>query len=281
MDALKQDWGLTLSSQLSGGTEALVVAATTRAGEDAVLKLVIPGLSSASSQLRVLLTAQGRGYVRVLQHDESRGATLLERLGPRLSEVGLTPARQMEVLCRTLVDAWQVPPTEAFLSGKEKALSLARLIEELWSEHMTSCPRHVVETALRYTAAREAAFTPDTSILAHGDCHADNALRVRGDDAQAFKFIDPDGIFIERGYDLGILMREWSEDLLEGDAFTRGIKRCQQLSMLTGVAPTAIWQWGFIERVSTGLYLQRLGLNTEATEVLDVAAAWAAHPDPF
>lgn len=36
VDALERDWGLTLSSQLSGGTEALVVSATTRSGEDAV-----------------------------------------------------------------------------------------------------------------------------------------------------------------------------------------------------------------------------------------------------
>jgi len=32
---------------------------------------------------------------------------------------------------------------------------------------------------------------------------------------------------------------------------------------------------------STGLLLQRLGFNTEATEILDVATAWSAHPDPF
>ncbi len=76
-------------------------------------------------------------------------------------------------------------------------------------------------------------------------------------------------------------MREWSPELLAGDAVVLGTERCRRLSALTGESPAPIWQWGFIERVSTGLYLHRLGMHAEATEILDVATRWAEHPNPF
>jgi streptomycin 6-kinase len=40
---------------------------------------------------------------------------------------------------------------------------------------------------------------------------------------------------------------------------------------LTGVDTRAIWQWAFAERVSTGLFLLRLGHNQEARTYLAVA----------
>ncbi len=42
-------------------------------------------------------------------------------------------------------------------------------------------------------------------------------------------------------------------------------------SLLTGVNGEAIWQWAFIERVSSGLFLFRLGHRQEARHYLAVA----------
>ena len=47
------------------------------------------------------------------------------------------------------------------------------------------------------------------------------------------------------------------------------------LSRLTGVDVTAIWQWGFVERVSTGLYTMQLGQEGGAA-FLEVADRWAS-----
>jgi streptomycin 6-kinase len=44
---------------------------------------------------------------------------------------------------------------------------------------------------------------------------------------------------------------------------------------LTGEDPDAIWQWGFIERVSTGLLLLHTGGEAEGRDFLRVAEAWA------
>jgi streptomycin 6-kinase len=62
--------------------------------------------------------------------------------------------------------------------------------------------------------------------------------------------------------------------LLTGDPLTLGRLRRARLAALTGADAEAIWQWGFIERVSTGLLCLRVGLDGGA-DMLAVADAWA------
>jgi streptomycin 6-kinase len=52
--------------------------------------------------------------------------------------------------------------------------------------------------------------------------------------------------------------------------------RCEFISDLTGIAAEPIWQWGFMERMSTGLYLMQLGWRDEGLGMLKVADALAA-----
>ena len=274
--SLAQDWNLQVGPVLSGGTDALVLACHTESGRDAVLKVVMPGLTPSNDQLRVLLAFQGRGYVEVLRHDEARNAMLLERLGPQLSELGLPTSGQIEVICATLRETWtNSPDGHGFMTGAEKAESLAAFIADLWRELAGACSQRTVDIACDFAEARRAAFDPAASVLAHGDAHAANTLAVPGERGR-FKFIDPDGLFIERAYDLAIPMREWGAELLAGDPVALGRRRCEQLAQLTGVEAEPIWQWGFIERVSTGLLLHQLGQHEEAREFLTVADAWAA-----
>ena len=274
--SLAQDWNLQVGPVLSGGTDALVLACHTESGRDAVLKVVMPRLTPSNDQLRALLAFQGRGYVEVLRHEEPRNAMLLEKLGSQLSELGLPISSQIEVICATLRETWTNPPDgHGFMTGAEKAGSLAAFIADLWRELAGACSQRTVDIACDFAEARRAAFDPAACVLAHGDAHAANILAVPGEGGR-FKFIDPDGLFIERAYDLAIPMREWSAELLAGDPAVLGRRRCEQLARLTGVEAEPIWQWGFIERVSTGLLLHQLGQSDEAREFLTVADAWAA-----
>jgi streptomycin 6-kinase len=269
-------WGLSLGRTLHGGTEALVVGAATAEGADAVLKIVPGGLDPASGQLGALLAARGRGYARVLRHDAARGAMLLERLGSRLDELGWPVDAQAEALCATLLEAWAAPPEgNRFPTGAEKARDLAAFIESAWRELGGPCAARTIDAALRLAEARGRAFDPAAAVLAHGDPHAANALLVPGGGPARLRFVDPDGLLIERAYDLGVLMREWGAELLAGDPVALGRRRCRRLARLTGVAPGPVWAWGFVERVSSGLHLLQLGLDELAREFLAVADAWA------
>ncbi len=272
---LAAEWQLSVGEVLSGGTESLVANATTPEGQDAVLKVAIPGLDPAGSELRTLLAARGRGYAKVFRHDGARNATLLERLGCPLHELGLPIDAQLEAICGTLMEAWMpLPAGERFMTGAEKAQSLSDFIAAMWRELGEPCSERAIEMACRFADERRRAFDPAVAILAHGDPHAWNTLAVPGAPGR-FKLVDPDGLFIERAYDLGILMREWGADLLAGDPLERGRQRCHRLARLTGVAAEPIWQWGVIERTSSGLLLLKLDLDDAAREFLAVADAWA------
>jgi hypothetical protein len=63
----------------------------------------------------------------------------------------------------------------------------------------------------------------------------------------------------EPAHDLGVVLRGWNEDLLAAHAAAVAFQRCEAVSRRTGVDPESIWQWAYIERVSSGLFLLRLG----------------------
>lgn len=276
--ALEQEWGLTVGATLPGGSAGYIAAVTTADGSPAVLKLHMPGYDSIANEIRVLSAADGRGYARLLRSDEARGALLLERLGPRLSQLGLTTRKQMEIICVTLERAWiQTPEAASFPSGAEQARWMRAFIVELWHALDRPCPALVIDQALAFGVTREAVFDPGRAVLVHGDAHSENMLApldAGASPAAGFKLVDPDGLFAERAYDVAIPMREWSGELLAGDALRLGRERCAELSQLTGEDPEVIWQWGFIQRVATGLFMMQTGQEREGRDCLRVAEAW-------
>ena len=71
--------------------------------------------------------------------------------------------------------------------------------------------------ACRFADIRCRAFDPEIAVLAHGDPHACNTLVVPGE-PKRFKFVDPDGLFVERAYDLSILRaRKTRQRVLQGE----------------------------------------------------------------
>lgn len=83
--------------------------------------------------------------------------------------------------------------------------------------------------------------------------------------------IDPDGFLADPAYDLGVVLRDWCEQLLAGDSVALARRYCRLLANESGVDEAAIWKWGFIERVSSGLYTLRLGLDDTAGPFLATA----------
>src|SRR5580693_8540749 len=112
-------------------------------------------------------------------------------------------------------------------------------------------------------ARRIAAHDDERAVLVHGDVHEWNALEAGG----GFKLVDPDGLLAEAEYDMGIVMREDPVELMHGDPR----QRARWLARRTGLDATAIWEWGVVERVSTGLLGTRIGLQPVARQMLAAA----------
>ncbi len=261
--SLEKRWSLTVGEALTGGSAAFVARVRTADGGEAVLKVSLPD-PNFRVQAQVLERARGRGYVRLLGAELEQYALLLEALGPSMEQLGMPAERQLETLCAMLTRAWEVPPLlEPTRTAVEaKARELHELVSRLWVELDRPCSEKVFSQALRFAERRVAAADPGRAVFVHGDPHPANALQVKTPRVGAelgFVFVDPDGFLAEPAYDLGVVLREWCAELLAGDASSVAWRYCRLLASHTGVDEQAIWEWGFLERVSSGLYALSFG----------------------
>lgn len=276
IDKIARDWGLTLGEASRGGTESYVVFAKTRAGGDAVLKLTVAGIDPTRQELRTLRAANGRGYAKLLRADEGQNVMLLEKLGPQLHALELPEARVMEIIAATLQEAWQVKPEgPGFATGAERAREFGGVVATNWSSLGKPCPERTFDAVLLAASRRELDFDPAQAVLAHGDAHEWNTLQAPGS-ATGFKFVDPDGAFAERAFDLAIPMREWGAVRPAGDLLELGMRRCQLLSRFSGVASSSIWDWSLVQLVWNAFLLLQVGLDRPAMVSLAMADAFVA-----
>ncbi|MET8685576.1 aminoglycoside phosphotransferase family protein [Streptomyces sp. NPDC004732] len=273
---LERQWSVAVGPPLRAGAGGYVARARTDGGAAVVLKLALPEAEGAG-QITTLLRAGGRGYVRVLNHDTDRFALLMEHLGEPLSELALAPEQQIAALCATLRRAWRVPrspgPAET-AAADNKATALAVLVEQLWKDLGRPCSVAAYDKAMVYAERRAAAHCPSRAVVVHGDPHPDNLLRVptpRAGAESGFVFVDPDGFLADPSYDLGVVLRDWCAELLNGDAPRLARRYCALLAEECGADATAVWEWGYLERVSTALYLLAHGAEAASRPYFETA----------
>ncbi|MDE3202847.1 MAG: phosphotransferase [Acidobacteriota bacterium] len=274
--SLEAEWSISCGAPFDGGNAAYVAEALTSGGTAAVLKVALPagidGFTPFEQELETLLLAQGDPYVAVIRHDMERRSVLLERLGKPLASLGWSTTRQIEALTSTLARGWPPVATERLPTGAAKANWLAEFVTRAWGDLGHPCSAAAVERAVAYSAERAARFRPEAAVLVHGDGHAHNLLLAQdSENGACFRLTDPEGLVSEPAHDLGVVLRAWNQDLLAGDTAPLALSRCEEVASRSGVDPEAIWQWAFIERVSSGLLLLRLGHQEEAAAYLDVS----------
>lgn len=267
--SLEQEWGIAVGDAYRDSTEAFVARATCADGTEAVLKLIVPrGGDAAENEIAVLRLTDGEGCVRLLRDDPVRGALLLERLGRSLYELALPIRTRHEILCSTAARVWRPAPDCGLPTGAEKSRWLATFITATWEELDHPCSERAIDHALACAARRGDAHRDERAVLVHGDVHQWNALEA----PDGFKLVDPDGLLAEPEYDLGIIMREDPLDVADDDPH----ERARWLAARTGLDATSIWEWGVVERVSTGLLGTKVGLQPVARQMLAVADRLAA-----
>jgi streptomycin 6-kinase len=266
---LEHEWAITVGASFPDATEAFVASTVSVDGTPVVLKLMLPRSGDAAAhEITVLRLANGAGCVQLLRSDASRGAMLLESLGPSLSDIGLPLWPRLEILCEAAREVWRPAPDCGLPTGADKGRWLIEFIESTWVPLGGPCSRLAVDHALECATRRIEAHSIETSVLVHGDVHQWNCL-ASGD---GFKLIDPDGLLADPAYDLGVLMREDPVELMAGDPFIRA----SWLGERTGLDPVAIWEWGVVERVSTGLTAASIDLQPIGAQMLAAADRIAA-----
>ncbi len=274
--ALENDWHITIGDAMSGGTHAFVAPASGPNNEQYIVKIDLPDIPEQDymNEVRLLRIANGNGYVKIHNVSPTYRATLQERLGARLKNKNYPIQKQIEILCSALIQTWRITAENPNLSNGADSVNWFRsFISESWESLGKPCSEAVIRRAMEYLADRERNLNPDQYVLVHGDVHNNNALESLAEPG-TFKLIDPDGIFYEPGYDLGVLMREWPEEY-EQNPIEAGHARCELLHRLTGADKASIWQWGFLQTVSTSFVLMQIGQADLARKMLSVAEAWA------
>lgn len=270
---LEEMWHISVGEALSGGSHAFVAYADGQDGKPYVLKVDMPEDLGGEfeSGVKLLETAKGQGYPKLYAYDPKRKACLLERLGKPLGQLGYPVSEQLRIICDALQKTWKIPVTAAGFTIGNVAW-FREFLNEAWEKLQHPCSSKVLEQAFSYLQSRENAANPAEFVLLHGDAHSENTLRELS--GESFKLIDPDGILYEKAYDLGVLMREWGAEY-ESEPLKKGIERCRYLSRLTGVPQQGIWEWGFVQTVSTAFVLLQTGREDAGRKMLCVAECWA------
>ncbi len=263
--SLERDWSIEIGRSFHEGTEAFVAEATMSDGTPAVLKVLVPrrGGGVDDHEATVLRLADGVGCPILYRDDPVRGALLMEQLGPSLFALGLAYEQRLPILCDAASMVWRPANDSGLPTGAEKARWLMEFITATWTELDEPCSERTIEHALTCAQRRLDAHDDERSVLVHGDVQQWNALQA-GD---GFKLVDPDGLLAEPEYDLGVILREDPDEPLAADPEATSLwiaERC-------GLDAAAIFEWGVVERVSTGLVATTIDLQPVGRQMLALA----------
>jgi streptomycin 6-kinase len=265
---LEREWSITVGGAFGDATEAYVAEATRPDGKRAVLKLIVPRPGdNAANEITALRLANGGGCAELYRADATRNALLLERLGPSIAGYDFPLEYRLMIFTSLAKQMWRPAPGCGLPTGADKGRWLAGFIARAWQGLDRPCAESTVEHALACADRRTAAHDDERAVLVHGDIHQWNTLRVDDDPRTGYALIDPDGLLAEPEYDLGVMMREDPVELMDGDPWDRA----RWLAAETDTDVTAIWEWGVVERVSTGLLLTSIGVQPVGRQMLDAA----------
>jgi streptomycin 6-kinase len=260
VSGVAKDWDLEVGRVLDGGSSALVAEVGMPGDVAAILKIACPHPDLTTIEADILRAAGGRGYARLYHHNPAERAMVVERLGLPMWDLNWPQDRQLLLYCAAIQEAWKVAfDPEGLIDGAGKATWLEDFIPRSWESLERPCHERTVALALDFAARRRSAFDPARAVICHGDAHPGNLLAPL-DSGGTYKFIDPEGGFIEPEYDLGCWLRGWRPARRrEPDVGRLARDAAGQLAVLTGTDRQAIWEWGFVERVASGLLLKQLG----------------------
>ena len=275
-------WGFIAEQTLHGGARSHVVAGQCRVGQTrCVLKIELPD-GSCAGEAWTLMEADGKGYVRLLEQDLRNNAILVERGGISLHENKPAVDTQLRIGAELLNEAWlhvdKVGDGQAPIQTFNKATSLGKAITTQYAELLSKTGQPPVGDkafafALNYAEQlAENYYSQSNLVIAHGDPHTANTIEAPNGHTTKYVFIDPDGLLAPKAYDLGVLVRSWNIPLAQtSKPVDESRRHCRVVSEECNVDEEDIWKWGFLERVSTGLYLNTHLGNQYGTPFLHTA----------
>jgi streptomycin 6-kinase len=200
LDECAEHWQLRVDAPYPDGNASLALPATRPDGALVVLKIQFPHQES-DHEVDALQLWNGDGAVRLLDHDESSHALLLERCAPGTHLSAAGPHAAIDVLIALLPRLWK-PAGAPFRT-------LAQDVEQ-WIEHLPvnferagrPFEASLVDTAVEML--RDLVGSQGEQVLIHQDLHGDNVLAA---EREPWLVIDPKPLVGEREFSVAPIVR--------------------------------------------------------------------------
>lgn len=250
-------WDLQVQAPFAQLTYNFVAPVISAKHGPAVLKLAFEA-KKFTREYRALHAFDGNGSVRVLEHDEPRGAMLLERADPgqpmTLGWEDRTAAFAglVKALWRPASAAIDLPHVSKEANSRLTQLDrMAQLMDESGFRERATTVRRARELL------SEIASSSDERFVLHGDLHSHNVVSSH---RMPWLSLDPLGCIGERAFDVSALLRNESRELLEAvDPQAMVDRRIEDLASECGLDRGRIRAWSFVEAVRTQGWRYRAG----------------------
>lgn len=215
------------------------VAPATRHGEPVVLKVQWPHAECAYEADALALWG-GDGAVRLLDHDRTAHALVLERCVPGTALSTVDSRVALDVLTGLLPRLWK-PAGAPFTSLADEALGWAGTLPAQWEATGRQVERSVVDAAVGLL--RDLAVGQSGPVLLHQDLHGDNVLRA---EREPWLVIDPKPLAGEREFSVAPIVR--SPEL--GHSRAQVWYRLDRLTAELGLDRERAWGWAVGQTVA-------------------------------
>ena len=197
IDEVREEWQLTLSAPLHGGSCSWVAPTTLKDGTHAIVKIGWPHREMYGEPLALRAWA-GRSAVRLLEHDPDRHALLLERCEPGtpLTADDRPADERLHAAATVLRDLWQAPVPDGLEDLGAVLAEWADLAEERMARLHPGYDPGLV--AYGVDLLRTLPASADRRVMLHGDANPGNFLAAR---RRPWLAIDPKPMVGDPAYD--------------------------------------------------------------------------------
>lgn len=195
-------WSLKLDQPFENLSYNLVIPGSMSGGAEIVLKLGVP-CTELTTEAAALKLFDGKGAVRLLDHDAPRGILLLERVTPGTPLFKLQEDREATRTAATLMRRlWQRnPPVEHSFPSLTLWFRAFAQLRDGFDGDSGPFPAELIFKAEDTFAELNA--SSHSSVILHGDLHHANILFS---EKRGWVAIDPKGIAGDPGYEIGPFM---------------------------------------------------------------------------
>ncbi|HSM02730.1 MAG TPA: aminoglycoside phosphotransferase family protein [Acidimicrobiia bacterium] len=218
----RERWSLELGDPYPGSYVSVVMPATRADGAPAVLKVQFPHEES-EHEADALRVWDGKGAIRLLDHDPDRHALLLEHCIPG-THLRHDP-QALDVLIGLLPRLW-IPAAEPFTRLEDEAQRWAAGLPDQWERSGRPFERRLLDAAVEALTALAA--EPTEPVLLHQDLHADNVLAA---EREPWLVIDPKPLRGDRAFSAAPIVRSYELGHSRGAV----LHRLDRLTAETGI----------------------------------------------